>query len=274
MRNPGLFMGGICAQVVASVNDSYSDSVPVATPSSFPPLERVPWNGWWTLLWAVLLFFLWQMVMGVGLVVAGIQQGAFQGDIEKNIMALASDGDVVGLTAFVAIFFVCPFCWFLGQLRPGFTGWSYLGNLRVTWWHWPLWGVATIACSIAFDLLSPSVGVDGPDESMVAMGQSTEVPVLLYLGVGIGAPLVEEFVFRGVLWRGWRASALGLGGTLVLTSFLWAVLHVQYPTVIICYIFVLGLVLGWAREVTGNLWVPVGMHALNNGLATLHMLSL
>ena len=267
-------MGGIRAQFELSVNDENPYSVTAAVPPPLPLLERIPWNGWWTLLWAVFLFLIWQVVMTLGLVVAGIQQGAFQGGLEENFMALAADGDVIGLMAFVTIFFVCPVCWFLGQIRPGFTGWSYLGNVRVIWWHWPLWGVATIACSVLFGMISPSVGLDGPDESMVAMGQSTEVPLFLYLGVGIGAPLVEEFVFRGVLWRGWRTSALGLGGTLVLTSFLWAVLHVQYPTVIICYIFVLGLVLGWAREVTENVWVPVGMHALNNGLATLHMLSL
>jgi membrane protease YdiL (CAAX protease family) len=268
-------MGRIRAQFASPVSDENPYSVPLATPPPLPPLERVPWNGWWTLLWAILLFLIWQMVMTVGLVVAGIQKGAgLDGFDEEGLMTLASDGDVAGSIAFATIFFICPFCWLLGQLRPGFSGWSYLGNVRVTWWHWPLWGVATIACSVIFGMLAPFFGVDGPDESMVALGQSTELPLLLYLGVGVGAPLVEEFVFRGLLWRGWRASKLGLAGTLGLTSFLWAILHVQYPTVIICYIFVLGLVLGWAREASGNIWVPVGMHALNNGLATLHMLSL
>jgi len=109
---------------------------------------------------------------------------------------------------------------------------------------------------------------------MVAMGKSTQYPILLFLGVAIGAPLIEEFIFRGILWRGWRASWMGLLGTLLLTSFFWAVLHVQYPPIIIAYIFCLGIVLGLAREITGNVWIPIWMHALNNGLATLSMLTL
>jgi hypothetical protein len=109
---------------------------------------------------------------------------------------------------------------------------------------------------------------------MVTMANTTQFPILLFLGVAIGAPLVEEFMFRGALWRGWRASKLGLWGTLVLTSFFWAILHLQYPPVIIAYIFCLGLILGLAREKTGNLWVPVWMHAVNNGIATFEMLRL
>lgn len=214
--------------------------------------------------------------MTIGIVIAGFQQGSF-GDLtsaESDLLALATDGDVLGLIAFATLFFVCPLCWFLGQVRPGFSGWKYLGNNRVTWWHWPLWGLATLACAMFFDFLGPFLGIDEPDDSMVAMATSTDVPLFLYLGVGIGAPLVEEFIFRGTLWRGWRASRLGFWGTLVVTSFLWSILHVQYPMIIICYIFVLGLLLGWAREKTGSIWVPVWMHALNNGLATLQMLQL
>ena len=160
----------------------------------------------------------------------------------------------------------------VGKIRPNYTGWEYLGNHPVKWWHWPFWAAITIACSLLFGLLAPFLGIDGPDESMVTMANTTQFPILLFLGVAIGAPLVEEFMFRGALWRGWRASKLGLRGTLVLTSFFWAILHLQYPLVIIAYIFCLGLILGLAREKTGNLWVPVWMHAVNNGIATFEML--
>jgi membrane protease YdiL (CAAX protease family) len=224
----------------------------------------------------VILLLLWQSVMTVGMFAAFGLQG-MPDDLKsfgEGLEQIAFDGDVLGLSAFAAIFFVCPFCWFLGRLRPGFSGWVYLGNERVRWWQWPLWGGATVLCAMAFDALAPSLGIEGPDESMVMLARSTDVPFFLYLGVGVAAPLVEEFIFRGIVWRGWRASRLGVVGTMVLTSLLWASLHVQYPLLIIGYIFVLGLLLGWAREKTGSLWVPVGMHALNNGLATLQMLQL
>lgn len=242
-------------------------------------MEKTPWNGWWTLLWALGLFFVWQIVMTIGLMIVAFRDGIFVpgGDAQEmteNLMALSTDGDVIGLIVFATIFFVCPACWFIGHLRPGWTGFEYLGNSRTKWWHWPVWGAATIVCSILFGLAAPHIGIDGPDESMVQMAQTTQVALFLYLGVGIGAPLVEEFMFRGALWRGWRESRLGLWGALGLTSFCWAVLHVQYPGIIIAYIFVLGLLLGLAREKTGSLWVPIWMHGLNNGLATIEMLRL
>ncbi|MGY8658616.1 MAG: CPBP family intramembrane glutamic endopeptidase [Verrucomicrobiales bacterium] len=249
-----------------------------ATPPPPPSAEKSPWNGWWTLLWAVLLFIASQIIGIIGIMIAAFKEGLFTsiGDPEKrdSMMALSTDGDVAGLIAFSTIFFVCPACWFIGKVRPGWSGWEYLGNTRTRWWHWPVWGAATLACTFLFGLVAPYIGVDGPDDSMVRMSQSTQVPLFLILGVAIGAPLVEEFMFRGALWRGWRESRLGLWGTLFFTSFCWAVLHIQYPAVLIAYIFCLGLVLGLAREKTGNLWIPVWMHALNNGLASFTMLTL
>ena len=252
---------------------------PSTEPPALPTKEKTAWNAWWTLLWGVLLFGVWQAVLTVGLIIALVVNGLIGRGSQFNDILIAAenlsmDGDVVGALAFSTIFFVCPLCWLIGHLRKGWTGWEYLGQAKVKWWQWPLWGAVTLACTFTFSLLAPSLGIEGPDPSMMQMGSTTQFPILLYLGVGIGAPLIEEFMFRGILFRGWRESRLGLWGTLLLTSLLWAVPHVQYPAVTIAYIFTLGIVLGIAREKTGNLWIPIWMHALNNGLATLSMLNL
>ncbi|HCQ79949.1 MAG TPA: hypothetical protein DIV46_08260 [Verrucomicrobiales bacterium] len=259
--------------------DPYQPPTPVVTPPPLPEVTKTPWNGWWTLLWAVVIFLIWQFVVSIGIIIAAFHRGLFDnmsntGTDDSDLLALALDGDIAGAVAFFSIFFVCPLCWMLGKIRPNYTGWEYLGNHPVKWWHWPFWAAITIACSLLFGLLAPFLGVDGTDESMMIMANTTQFPILLFLGVAIGAPLVEEFMFRGVIWRGWRASKLGLWGTLGLTSFFWAILHLQYPPVIIAYIFCLGLILGLAREKTGNLWISVWMHAVNNGIATFEMLQL
>ena len=259
--------------------DPSQPPTPVVTPPPLPEATKTPWNGWWTLLWAVVIFLIWQFVVSIGIIIAAFHRGLFNnisntGTIDSDLLALALDGDIAGAVAFFSIFSVCPLCWMLGKIRPNYTGWEYLGNHPVKWWHWPFWAAITIGCSLLFGLLAPFLGVDGPDGSMEIMANTTQFPILLFLGVAIGAPLVEEFMFRGVIWRGWRASKLGLCGTLGLTSFFWAILHLQYPPVIIAYIFCLGLILGLAREKTGNLWIPVWMHAINNGLATFEMLQL
>lgn len=249
---------------------------PFAAPSSPPPLPpgaRSAWNARWTCFWLLVLFLGWQIFGVIAFYLIVFFNGIFSENPESAAI-LSTDGDVNGLVAFALLFVVCPACWLIGQSRPGWSGWEYLGKARVKWWQWPLWSVVIIACAFTFNLLAPGLGIEDPDPSMVEMASSTQVPLFLYLGVGIGAPLVEEFIFRGAIWRGWRESRLGFIGTLLLTSFCWAALHEQYPLVIIVYLFTLGLVLGIAREVTGSLWVPVWMHALNNGLATAQMLSL
>lgn len=67
-----------------------------------------------------------------------------------------------------------------------------------------------------------------PGDMMASVAGSRHLG--LFLVVVFLAPVVEEFVFRGYLFRAWRYTKLGLRGTLVLTSELFALLHgAQYP---------------------------------------------
>ncbi len=79
------------------------------------------------------------------------------------------------------------------------------------------------------------------------------------------APVVEELVFRGYLYKAWRQSLLGRWGTLLLTSVLFALLHAgQYDPILLWQLTVIGLLLGFAREKTGSVYVPIALHSLNN----------
>ncbi|MDA7881162.1 CPBP family intramembrane metalloprotease [Akkermansiaceae bacterium] len=249
------------------------------TPPPLPPYEKSPWNAWWTLLWAFGLLVIWQLTLGLGMSMFLLLDGSYfesPGDFSAlmdRFSELALDGDAIGMSSFLTIFVVCPVCWLLGKVRPHWSGWEYLGVNSVRGWQWPLWAGITYGLGTLFGLLGPSLGLDEMDESMVQMAESTDYAILLILGVAIAAPLVEEFIFRGVVYRGWRASKMGLSGTLVLTSFLWTILHVQYPFPILCFLFVFGIILGLAREWTGNIWIPVWMHFVNNAIASFGMLS-
>ncbi len=70
-------------------------------------------------------------------------------------------------------------------------------------------------------------------------GLSPTAAVLFGLLIGLGAGIGEETLFRGAV-----QPRLGI----VLTSVLWAAVHVQYgPSVILIYIFVFSLALGFLR---------------------------
>jgi uncharacterized protein len=89
--------------------------------------------------------------------------------------------------------------------------------------------------------------------------------VLLIAGCIVG-PIMEEFVVRGVMFRGWSESFLGPIGAIVLTSALWAMNHTQYDWFWRLDIFATGLMLGYLRWRSNSTWLTVMTHSANNTL--------
>jgi hypothetical protein len=118
-------------------------------------------------------------------------------------------------------------------------------------------------------LMNVALGRDEVVEFMRDAYDSTPNIWLLWVALVIGAPVAEEVFFRGFLFPGLAASRLGTVGTIVVTSALWAALHIQYEIYDVGAIFVLGLLLGAARARTGSLVVPLILHAVVNFIATL-----
>jgi membrane protease YdiL (CAAX protease family) len=96
---------------------------------------------------------------------------------------------------------------------------------------------------------------------------------LMLFVTAIGAPLAEEFLFRGFLYGVLRRSAAGFAGTAVVTAFIWSTLHASYSLYGMAAIFLIGLYLAWVREKTGSLITPLACHAIYNGLIVLVLAS-
>ena len=82
--------------------------------------------------------------------------------------------------------------------------------------------------------------------------------------VSLGAPLAEEFMFRGPLFASLAQTPLGRWGTVLLTSAGWAGMHLTEPYFSIAFIFVMGLVLGALLLRFGSLWVTIACHGVWN----------
>lgn len=81
----------------------------------------------------------------------------------------------------------------------------------------------------------------------------------MFLYAGIGAPIAEEILFRGVVMR--KLEKYGKGFAIVMSAFLFGVFHgnmVQTP-----YAFVAGLVFGYTAMNFNILWAMV-LHMINN----------
>jgi membrane protease YdiL (CAAX protease family) len=89
---------------------------------------------------------------------------------------------------------------------------------------------------------------------------------LAIISLVVIAPIVEELVFRGLLF-GALAGRLGILASAVVTALLFGAAHgdlVLFPTLV-----AMGVVTALAYAGTGNLWVAVVLHALNNGLGAI-----
>jgi membrane protease YdiL (CAAX protease family) len=88
----------------------------------------------------------------------------------------------------------------------------------------------------------------------------------LLAAIVVVAPIGEEIIFRGFLFRGlakpgWEVHAVG-GIALA-----WALLHIQYDWFGMAQIFLAGLMLGWFRWASGSTVLTIGMHMLINLLS-------
>jgi hypothetical protein len=88
--------------------------------------------------------------------------------------------------------------------------------------------------------------------------------LILLIGACIAGPMMEEFIVRGFMFRGWSQSFLGPVGTIVLTSAVWAMNHTQYDWFGRANIFVIGLALGHFRWRSNSTWLTVMVHSTIN----------
>lgn len=78
----------------------------------------------------------------------------------------------------------------------------------------------------------------------------------------VAAPLVEEILFRGLVFRGMRRM-MGFLPAALASAALFAVVH---PPVSVAPVFVLGVVAAWAYERSGLLLAPIVAHAVYNAV--------
>jgi uncharacterized protein len=88
--------------------------------------------------------------------------------------------------------------------------------------------------------------------------------LILLIGGCVAGPVMEEFVVRGFMFRGWSQSFLGPVGSVVVTSVVWAMLHTQYDWFGRFWIFVTGLALGHFRWRSNSTWLTVMVHSAIN----------
>lgn len=87
-----------------------------------------------------------------------------------------------------------------------------------------------------------------------------------FLSIAIFGPIVEEVIFRGILYDGLRRFLPGIW--VALLSGLYFGLWHSNPVQVV-YTAIMGIIIGLAYYATGNFWFPLVIHLINNILSTL-----
>lgn len=88
--------------------------------------------------------------------------------------------------------------------------------------------------------------------------------VSVFIVGAIIAPIVEEMLFRGLLYQ-WLRSHTGALGAILLSGAIFSVVHI-YP-VLFLPLFVVGVVLAAVFEWTRSLWITITLHFFQNAMA-------
>lgn len=93
------------------------------------------------------------------------------------------------------------------------------------------------------------------------------VPALGIVAIVLAAPILEEFVYRGILFSGLLKKGWSFIPAAALTSLLFAAMHLNWAQGVNA--FFIGMIAAGFYYLTGDLRVPILFHLMNNLFVTL-----
>jgi membrane protease YdiL (CAAX protease family) len=167
-----------------------------------------------------------------------------------EMLAILGAFFVIGLSSVVVA--VAPLGW---EAIPA------LGLRPADWRYFVFGALGTMALSVAVSQVGPQPeGMKQVFDVVRERGQLAESLLLL----AALAPVVEELVFRGLLY-GWLAGRWGKNVGWIASSLAFAAAHMEPAHIIL--VLPLGLLFGWLRQRTDSLLPSLVAHIANNGLA-------
>jgi membrane protease YdiL (CAAX protease family) len=237
--------------------ENANSSVPVPP----PPLRT--WDFMETTFVSLIAYAVYQLTAGLALtIMLGMQDGAKNLSPEQ-FYALAAQGRWCGAALIIASPLTIAVLW-IAIRRTGREFAEYLAL------NWPsaseLARALVIMAILLLAELVPGYSVDAQYPSVVPLLSVNGAGGLLILLVAgcIAGPIMEEFIVRGFMFRGWSQSFLGPIGAVTLTAAVWALTHTQYDWFGRLWIFVMGLAIGYFRWRSNSTWLAVMSHSAMN----------
>ncbi|WP_027553105.1 CPBP family intramembrane glutamic endopeptidase [Bradyrhizobium sp. Cp5.3] len=235
-------------------------------PLIVPPAEVAPrvWKFWGTALWGLLIFA--AMFVGqVGAIVFLVVLRGLPVDL-ASIQLVGQEPQALALSVIMGLPATLAAVWLAVRLK----GASFADYLALRWpsWRQLLFGaVGLVLLVVAWETMSRTLGREATPGFMTDLlksGRDKGAAAMLLLAFSVAAPMSEEVLARGFLYRGWSASFLRVPGAILLSSLVWTVVHLQYDMYFLAEVFTIGVWFGYMRYRANSLWLTIVLHALNN----------
>lgn len=180
-------------------------------------------------------------------------------------------GSVVSLSVILNFIFltVMTFLIVASKVRSTRQLLNYLGFRRFTP-NIALQGLLLLALFIIGNEIVSQLLDRTPMDFVDPLFASMESKWLLVVVIVLIAPLYEELLFRGLLWSAIEeqfARRQGIIIASIVTSMLFAIIHLQYELFEMGAIFILALIFCYFRIKSHSTLLPMLLHIVNNGVA-------
>ena len=243
--------------------EDFAVSVNDRTPS--PPC---PWGPWATIGWTLLCIVTLFAAQIVGAIIFVLFRSAITGrpkfddlGTNGNLIALATVFSTLGTVGLISVL-----VWLRGYPIRDYLAlsWAPARSVLIA-----LGGLSALL--VATDLTSYVLRKPIVPTVMVDVYRSAWLPALL-LALVVLAPVSEETLFRGFLYKGIAASRGGPTLAIIITSVAFALLHaLQYDWYAIGGVAAMGLFLGYVRYRSESLFLTILLHSVANAFATLEL---
>lgn len=234
-----------------------------------PKPPGTPWEFWPTIGFSVGIAILYIVAQGIAAVCWVLMSGLSL-DVFSRPEELTHEGGVIAYATLASTVVGVGFCLLFARMRAGITLKEYFA------WQWPTarvaakWTAAFIFYLMACSLASSFLDTSTTEEFARAIQEVSGVTkLMLWIALYVGAPVTEELFFRGFLFVGIQRSRLGGVGAIVITTALFALIHVQYDFQGLLMVSAAGVFFGLVRHKSNSLPLCMALHSLMNVIATL-----
>jgi uncharacterized protein len=214
------------------------------------------WGIWATLAFAVLAFVLGQ-AMGITVLTMMKSFDPARVDYDGTAVAIYTlVGNPVQIVTLV-----------LATRLSGTDALEYLGLDVPRWRDVAIAAAALFVVIAAADAVTFALGKDMLPAFQLELHRTAEAEGTLpwlWLAIIVAAPVGEELLFRGFMFRGFVHEPRDALPAILVIALIWSILHVQYDWFGTAQVFLIGVLFGFVRWRSGSTTLVILLHMMLN----------